>query len=119
MANILNPVTQDDHSVKDSFETYNRIQYVPHILYEQGYVFASFDILSLFTNCPLGRTIKIILKRIYDNKQITSTLKKCTMKNLIIDVCKKTIFSFNKQADGVSMDSCGGPVVANIITTEF
>ena len=41
------------------------------------------------------------------------------MKNLIIDVCKKTIFSFNKQADGVSMDFCGGPVVANIIMTEF
>ena len=41
----------------------------------------------------------------------------------MLDVCKKTTFSFNnqlyEQLDGVSMGSSLGPVLANIITTEL
>ena len=44
------------------------------------------------------------------------------MKNLILDACTKTVFSFNikfyKQIDGVSMGSPLGPVLTNIIMTE-
>ena len=72
---------------------------------------------------PLDRTIKIILKRIYEDKLITTTSKKRTMKKLITDVCKKTASSFNdnvyKQTDGVSMGSSLGPVIANIFMTEL
>ena len=56
-----------------------------------------FVLYRFFTNIPLDRTIKIILKRIYEYKLITTTLKKGTMKRLRTDVCKKkTIFNFNK-----------------------
>ena len=45
------------------------------------------------------------------------------MKNLILDTCTKSVFSFNsrfyKQIDGVSIGSPLGPVLANIIMAEF
>ena len=123
LANLLNPLTQNDHSVKDSFEASSRIQNISLTLFEQGYVFVSFDVVSLFSNVPLDRTIKTILKRSYEDKLITTTLKKRTMKKLITDVCKKSAFSFNdnvfKQTDGVSMGSSLGPVIANIFMTEL
>ena len=110
LANLLNPLTQNDHSVKDSFEASSRIQNISPTLFELGYVFVSFDVVSLFTNVALDRTNKIILKRIYEDKLITTTLKKRT-------------FSFNdnvyKQTDGVSMGSSLGPVIANIFMTEL
>ena len=90
---------------------------------ENGYRLVSFDVVSLFTNVPLQRTINIILNRIYKNKAITTNLKKSTLKKLIHDCCTKTTFSFNdklyEQIDGVCMGSSLGPVLANIIMTEL
>ena len=51
-----------------------------------------FVLYRFFTNIPLDRTIKIILKRIYEYKLITTTLKKGTMKRFRTDVCKKKLF---------------------------
>ena len=50
LTNLLNPLTQNHYSVKDSFEASSRIQNISPTLFEQGYVFVSFDIVSLFTN---------------------------------------------------------------------
>ena len=58
------------------------------------YVFASLDVVSLFTNVPLKKNL---------------------------DACQKTAFSFNgkmhEQTDDVSMGEPLGPVLANIIMT--
>ena len=58
-----------------------------------------------------------------DDKVVPTTLRKRTMKKLILDACTKTVFSFNskfyKQVDGVSMDSPLGLALANIIITEL
>ena len=81
------------------------------------------DVVSLFTNVPLNRTIKIILKRVYEEKLLATKLRRNTLKKLIKDTCMKTAFSCNnklyKQIDGVSMGSSLGPVLANIIMTEL
>ena len=42
----------------------------------------SFDVTSLFTNVPLDKTIAIILKRVYEKKEIT-TIPKREMKELL------------------------------------
>ena len=78
---------------------------------------------SLFTCVPLTRTVNIILDRIYNKNEIESTLFKRNLKNLILDCCSKTTFSFDNQVyeqiDGVSMVCSLGPVLANIILGEF
>ena len=76
-----------------------------------------------FANVPLQRTLDIILDRIFNKKLIDTNLKKSTLRKLILDTYTKTVFSCNnklfEQTDGVSMGGSLGPVLANIIMTEF
>ena len=109
--------------MKDTFETVNKIRSIPPELFEKGYRYYSLDVVSVFTNVPLNRTIKIILKRLYEEKLLATNLRKSTLKKLIKDTCIKTAFSYNnkvyKQIDGFSMRLSLGPVLANIIMTEL
>ena len=52
---------------------------------------------SLFTNVPLEKTIEIILKRIYVNKEITTEIPKQEMKELLILCTKNAHFTFNNE----------------------
>ena len=67
--------------------------------------------------------MKKIFKGVYEDKVIHTTLRKHTMKKLIIEFCIKTAFRFNnniyKKIDGVSMGSPFGRVLANIIMTKL
>ena len=123
LKNLLNPLTQNEYTVKDSFEAVNKIRNIPPELFEQGYSYVSFDVESLFTSVPLKRTVNIILDRIYKEKLVDTKLRKSTLKKLILDTCQKTTFSFHgklyEQVDGVSMGSSLGPVSANVIMTEL
>ena len=123
LSTLLNPLTQNEYAVKDSFDAAQRIQQIPQNLFDEGYRYVSFDAVSLFTNVPLKRTVDVILDRVYNDKLIKTKLVKRTLKKLINDCCKKTPFSFNnqiyKQLDGVSMGSSLGPVLANVIMTEL
>ena len=80
-------------------------------------------ICVLACNPPFKKTINNILKHIYKNNLISTTLKKRTLKKLILHSCTKTIFSLNdqlyKQIDGVSMGSPFDPTLANITMNEF
>jgi hypothetical protein len=123
LSSLRNPLTLNDHSLSDSFDAVTNINNIPKHLFQEGYQFVSFDVESLFTNVLLSRTVKIILDCIYKDELIATTLKKRTLKKLILDCGKKTTFSFNEQIyvqkDDVSMGSSLGPVLANIILTKF
>ena len=105
------------------FEAVSAIKAIPQNLFDEGFRFVSFDIESLFTNVPLKRTLNLVLKRVFTDELIDTTLSKRTLKKLLLDACTKTVFSFDntlyEQIDGVSMGSCLAPVSANIILTEF
>ena len=92
-------------------------------MFDDGCGYISFGVESLFTNALIKRSIDIILKRIYIDKVITTNLKKGSVKKLLLDNCTKTAFTFNgviyKQRDVVYMGSSLGPVLANVIITEF
>ena len=120
---LLNPLTVNEFSMKDTFQAVDEIGKFDHTLLDKGYRLVSFDVVSLFTNVPLKRTVNVILDRIYKDKVIETKLKKSTLKKLILDCCTKTTFSFNNklydQIDGVCMGSSLGPILANIIMTEL
>ena len=123
LRDLLNPLTSNEYTIKDSFDAVTRIKNIPQELFDQGYIFVSFDVVSLFTNVPLQKTIDVILKKVYVEKVINTTVKKNSMRKLIKDSCKKIAFVFDneiyEQIDGVSMGSALAPVLANIIMTEL
>ena len=59
----------------------------------------------------------MILKQVYSEKLINTSLSKRSLKKLILDTCQKTALSFNnklfEQIDGVSMGGSLGSVLAN------
>ena len=83
----MNPVTVNDFTVKDSIDAANKIQEIPTELLDSGYKFVSFDVISLFVNVPLRKTIGIIRKRVYSEKLVTTNLTKRTTKKLLKDSC--------------------------------
>ena len=55
----------------------------------------SFDVKSLFTNVPLHFSIDLILKRIYEDNEIQTKIKKKEMKQLLLLCTKNVHFSYN------------------------
>ena len=89
----------------------------------RGYHLISFDAISLFTNATLDATIDIVLKFIYDNREINTAINKREMKELI-KLCTKDVHdnfygTRNAQKDGVAMGSLLAPVPAGIFTVEL
>ena len=57
-------------------------------------MFVSLDVVSLFTNVPLRKTVNINLKHVYSKKLINTSLSKRSLKKLILDTyrgCKWNI----------------------------
>ena len=121
----MNLLTLNDFTitVNDSLDAANKTQQIPKQLFDSAYKFISFDVISLFTNVPLAKTIDIILKRVFSEKLVTTNLTKRTMKKLLKDACLKTAFTFNdkiyKQIDSVSMGSPLGLLLANVFMAEL
>ena len=119
----MNPLTLNDFTLKDSLDATNKIQEIPKDLFDSGNKFVTLDVVSLFTNVPLAKTINIILKRVYSEELDTTNLTKRTMKRVLKDACSKTAFTFSdkihKQIGGVLMRSPFGPLLANVFMTEL
>ena len=119
----MNPLTLNDSTLKDSLDATNKIQEIPKDLFDSGNKFVTLDVVSLFTNVPLAKTINIILKRVYSEELDTTNLTKRTMKRVLKDACSKTAFTFSdkihKQIGGVLMRSPFGPLLANVFMTEL
>ena len=83
----------------------------------------SFDVKSLFTNVPLDRTIDIILKRIYDHKELETPITRCEMKEMLTLCTKNVHFTYSRKifvrTDGVAMGSPLGPVFADMFMIEL
>ena len=123
LSSLLNPPTENDYNLCDSFHAVSAIKTIPQNLFNEDHCFVSFDVVSLFTNVLLKRTIDIILKPVFEDKLINTMLTKRTLKKLLLYCATKTAFSFDnifyEQIDSVSMGSCLAPVLVNIILTEF
>ena len=65
ISKLLNPLTINNHQLKDSFDAAQRIKAIPNDLYNDGYVLVSFDVVTS-TNMLLKikRTVDITLQEI-------------------------------------------------------
>ena len=88
-----------------------------------GYKMVPFDVKSLFTNVPLEKTIEITLKRIYERKEINTSISKKEMKQLLTLCTKNVHFTYDnkvyQQNDGVAMGSPLGPVLSGIFMVKL
>ena len=87
LSKLLNPLTLNEYSLSDSFQAVSDIKNIPKELFSEGYSLISFDVVSLFTNVPLSKTVQIVLDRVYNHNFVSTTLTKRTLKKLILDSC--------------------------------
>ena len=60
LSELLNPLTYNIYTVKDSFDAANKVNQIPpNVQNADEYVFVSLDVVSLFTNVPLKKTVDI------------------------------------------------------------
>ena len=83
LTRLLNPITTNEFSKKDSFDAVSQINDIPQNIFNDQFKFVSFDVKSLFTNIPLKKTVNIILHRIYNQKDLATSLKKRTLKKTV------------------------------------
>ena len=89
---------QNEYSLRDSFDAANRINRILLLIQEnEEYMFVLLDVVSLFTNVSLRKTVNVILKRVYSEKLINTSLSKYSLKKLILDTCQKTALPFNNK----------------------
>ena len=120
LAKLLAPLSESKYTVKSTTDFIDKLknERVP-----RNHTLVSFDVKSLFTNVPLDKTIDIILRRIYKEKEIHTEIPRKEMKELLLLCTKNVHFTFNKetyqQTDGVAMGSPLGPVLAGIFMVEL
>ena len=77
LSELLSPLTQNEYSLTDSFDAANRINRIlPLVLEKEEYMFVSLDVVSLFANVPLRKTVNIILEQVYNKNPINTSLSK-------------------------------------------
>lgn len=114
LANLFNQFSTNDFTCKDSFTQALELN---DLIIPNNCIMASIDIVSLFTNVPLTYTRDVILDLIYNEKLISTNIKRADMCKLI-DLACTCNFSFNgviyQQIDGVAMGSALSVIFANI-----
>ena len=120
LAQLLAPLGNSRYTVPSTEEFINRVR---EMRPQSNRIMISFDVVSLFTNVPLEKTIDIILKKIYRDKLIKTKIKRADMKKLLYLCTKEGHFTFNDevymQTDGVMMGSPLGSLIANIFMCEL
>ena len=120
LAKLLSPLSTSEYTVANNTEFINHVK---RVNIPKDHSFISFDVKSLFTYVPLDFTINVILRRIYNENEIHTHIKRSEMKELLL-LCKKNVhFMFNndiyQQCDGVVITSSLGPVTAGIFMVEL
>ena len=120
LTKLLSPLSKSQYTVQSTKELINHIkkQKVP-----SSYKMISFNVILLFTNVSIDATIDIILKRIYERKEINTSFTKQELKELILLCTKVVHFTLCGesyiQIDEVATGSPVGSVLSGIFTVEL
>ena len=120
LCKLLAPLGKSDYTVESTRDFIDRIK---NSKAPSGYKMISFNVVSLFTNVPLQKTIDIILRKVYTEKRIKTKIPRNKMKELLLLCTQGVPFTFNgetyMQIDGVMMGSPLGALFANIFMCEL
>ena len=72
LSKLTSPLSSSEYTVSS---TRDFVQNLRTIKIPIGYHMVSFDVKSLLTSVPLEYTIDLILKRIYDNGELSTTFQ--------------------------------------------
>ena len=120
LAKLLSPLSTSEYPVAKNTEFINHVK---RMNIPKDHSFISFDVKSLFTYVPLDFTINVILRRIYNENEIHTNIKRSEMKELLLLCTKNIHFTFNndiyQQCHGVAVGSPMGTVIAGIFMVEL
>ena len=117
LVNILSPLLNHNHSVKNSSEF---VQIINRCSVDDLDCFVSFDVVSLFTSVPL-QEISALISNLLSRDESLVDRTKLSVGDIMeaLELCfKSTVFCYNdvlyRQIFGTPMGSCISPVVADI-----
>ena len=118
----LGPLSINDYMIQDIFEFADNVR---NLDIQEGDIFVSYDVSSLFTNVPVDETIDILVERAFHenwfNKNHGTNLQPTQLRELLQIAVKNQLFQFDgnlyEQVDGVAMGSPLGPLMANTFMT--
>ena len=109
---ILDPLTKNEHTVKDSFHFAEEV-----CEQDPSLSMNSLDVDSLFTNISLDETIDICINQLFENTDTAESFTISELKQLLCLATKESYFIYNsllyKQTNGVAMGSPLGTSLAN------
>ncbi|XP_072020698.1 uncharacterized protein [Amphiura filiformis] len=118
LARIFGPlVGQTQHHVKNSKDLADDLA---EIMVEEGEEFISHDVVSLFTNTPIDKSLEIIRQRLIKDKTLSERTKLTVddVMEVLEFALTTTYFSFRgqiyQQKFGTAMGSPVSPIVANL-----
>ena len=118
LVNIINKCMPDEYMLNSTTDFIEKLQKYP--LSPQD-ILVSYDVVSLFTNIPLKKTIDLVCEYVYRNDNKPS-YPKSTFKELL-NIATGGLFMYNNslyyQSDGVTMGSPLGPTLANFFLAHF
>ena len=118
MIPILEPLTHNEFTVKDSFSFAKEIT-----KYDSSLFMASLDVELLFTNIPLKEAINNCVSDLHNKNLYNGKLNKSDLFKLLETATSESSFIFDfllcKQIDGVAMGSPLGPTLANAFLCHY
>ena len=115
LSKLISSLSISEYTVSS---TKDFVQNIRTIKVPTGYYMVSFDVKSLLANVPLEYTVDLLLKRIYDNGELSTNTTRSEMKQTLTICTKNVHFTFNGdiylKTDGVAMDSSLGSVLDGI-----
>ena len=118
LADILSPIVgQSEHHVTNSKQLAEEIS---GICREEGDIFNSHDVVSLFTNTPINKTLEIIRNRLNEDDSLSTRTKLSVddIMELLEFILTTTYFSFRnniyRQKFGAAMGSPVSAIIANM-----
>ncbi|XP_072047082.1 uncharacterized protein [Amphiura filiformis] len=118
LADILAPlVGQTEHHVKNSKQL---AEDLAQVYIEEGEIFNSHDVVSLFTNTPVDKSLEVIKQRLQKDKSLKqrTLLSVEDVMELLAFVLTTTYFAFRgkiyRQLFGAAMGSPVSPITANL-----